>query len=528
MLLQEENQRLSVELKKRLFELSFLYDISNSISYTLDTNDFLRLLMDSLHKIIDYDLCVSVVVLDEEKKVRLDIRVHRPLSKAIVEKARQRVIDALGALRGEPLTEEDIITDAKWEKADEPGVSRDIKSFFDVPLFVRGKAVGILNVASMSDVPYSDDQIKLFYTLASQASATIERLHAVLSAEKSKMKAMVEGMAEGVVMFDEKDRLVILNSAAQHMVDYHPAELDGHALKKFFQDKGFFGSFEEIKKTSSAPWVKELQVEKPYPRVIHMEAHGIGEEQEKLLGTIMIIRDVTREREISQMKDEFVSLVSHELRTPLVAMKVASDNLLDGVGGTLNVIQEKCLQVIQRNVERLSRLIADLLDISRIEAGKIQLNKQKTDMVALVEEVVNLLGDQARKKDIQLTVSPGASGLPLVEADSDKIIQVAVNLVGNAIKFTPSGGRVSINMSKMEGCLQVDVDDTGPGIPEPDLRKVFDKFYQVAQPGNTQQKKGTGLGLPISKGIVEKHGGRIWAQSELGRGSRFSFTLPLS
>jgi signal transduction histidine kinase len=523
--LKEENQRLSQELKQRLFELSILYDISNSISYTLDYDDFLRLIMDSLHKIIDYNICTSLIILEEEKKAKMDIRVTHSVNREVVEEVKHKVINALSSLRGEPILEEEIVLDLKGEISEDKNTHQAIKSSFDVPLFMRDKAVGILNVTSIKDTPYSDEQIKLFYTLASQASATLERLQALLAAEKSKMKVMVEGMSEGVVMFDEKDRLVILNAVARDILSYHQKELDAGYLLKFFQDLNLVSSLDEIKNAKQTSWIKELHLDKPYPRIIHIEAHCINDEKERPLGIVMIFRDITREWEINQMKDDFVSLVSHELRTPLAAMKGATDNLLDGIAGQLSAVQIDCLCITKRHIDRLSRLISDLLDISRIEAGRIQLNKQKADITPIINEVLSLLQEPAKEKNLILTTS--SSGLPHVEVDPDKITQVITNLVGNAIKFTPSGGQITVAASQYEDHLQIDVIDTGLGIPHQDLDKIFDKFYQVTRADSSQKIKGTGLGLPICKGIIEKHGGKIWVESELGKGSKFSFTLPL-
>jgi len=511
--LTEENKRLTQELKQRLFELSILYEISNSISYTLDYDDFLKFIMDSLYKILDYDLCTSLIILEREKKTKMVIRVAHPTKREIVEDVKRKVISALAGLRGKPVVEQEIILDLKGEILEDKdsGPLENIKSSFDVPLFVREKAVGLLNVASTQDIAYSDDEIKLFYTLASQASASIERLQAVLAAEKSKMQVMVEGMSEGVVMFDEKGELVIFNTTAQEMLG---------------KNLDLLGSLAEIKEHRKTPRALDIHITEPFPRIIHSEAMCIEDEESRSLGIIVLLRDVTREREIDQMKSDFVSLVSHELRTPLAAMKGATDNLLDGITGELNNTQKDCLLITKRNIDRLSRMISDLLDISRIEAGKIQVNKQPVDIVNLVSDVLSIFQETAKEKNIQLTASL-KSDLPKINADPDKITQVITNLVGNAMKFTPGDGQINVKAFQVGDFIQIDVVDTGLGIPHQDLEKIFDKFYQVSRPDNPATTKGTGLGLPISKGIVEKHGGKIWTESELGKGSKFSFTLPI-
>jgi signal transduction histidine kinase len=525
--LKEENQRLSQELKQRLFELSVLYEISNSISYTLNYDDVLRFMMDSLHKIINYDLCISLIVSEEEREAKMAVRAAHPLKQEVIESAKRKVLAALNNLRGEAVNEDTICLDFKGEVLEDNSQFQSITSSFDVPLFIKDKAVGILNVASIKDVSYSDDEIKLFYTLASQASIAIERFQAVLAAEKSKMKSMVEGMNEGVVMFDEQGRLVILNASAREMLGFSQKDPEVEAVLNFFQKLGLLVCpFGQAKQPDTAAWVKELYLELPYPHIVYFEAINILDEVKRPLGMVIVMRDVTKEREIDHMKNDFISMVSHELRTPLMAMKGAADNLIDGIMGELKPSQKESLGIVERNIDRLGRLISDLLDISRIEAGKIQLNKQPVDLMFIINDVLRLFQPVAKERSLELTAS-FAAGLPSVDVDADKVTQVITNLVGNAVKFTPDGGRISVVASRQPDSIRVDIIDTGLGILRQDLEKIFDKFYQVTRRDGQEVPKGTGLGLPISKGIIEKHGGKIWTESELGKGSKFSFTLPL-
>ncbi|MBN1913187.1 MAG: hypothetical protein JW788_02180 [Candidatus Omnitrophica bacterium] len=521
-ILQEENQRLAQELKERAFELSVLYDITNCISYSLDYDSFLGILLSSLHKFLDYDICTSLITITQEKKSKMFIQIFNPVNQRLVDEVKTRTLKALNSLRLSPVDEKDIIIEFKGSVI----AASDYvpaKFSFDVPLFSRNEAVGILSVVTTRDTPYSDNDVRLFYAIATQASATIERLQGVLAVEKSKMKVMVEGMSEGVVMFDEKGKLVVLNAAAEEALSCYRPGLNKDGLLGFFQELGLADPFEEPAAAQKKTQGLDLYLKEPFLRIIHAQASNIYDEKDKRLGVVVILRDVTKEREIDKMKTDFISLVSHELRTPLTAMKGATDNLLDEIAGQLSGIQKECLSIIKRNIERLVRLISDLLDVSRIEAGKIQLRKETIDIVIIINEVLMLLRQPAKDKDISLKSSI-EEGLPKPEADSDKVTQVITNLVGNAIKFTPKGGEIKIAAQAAGDFLQVDVIDNGSGIPHNDLTKIFDKFYQVE---GEQQKKGTGLGLPICKGIVEKHGGKIWAESELEKGSKFSFTLPL-
>ncbi|MGH7774095.1 MAG: sensor histidine kinase [Candidatus Binatia bacterium] len=230
-----------------------------------------------------------------------------------------------------------------------------------------------------------------------------------------------------------------------------------------------------------------------------------------------------RLQEIDRMKSAFVSNVSHELRTPLTSIKGSVDNMLDGLTGRLNEKQFRYLTRIKSNTDRLARLINDLLDLSIIEAGRIEFKPTSLPLAALVREAAETLRPMAEEKLISLDID---SSDVTAWADRDKVSQVLTNLVSNAVKFTPSHGKVNVAIQKNgDQWVQVSVTDTGSGIPPEEADRIFDEFYQIPQPGK-QKSKGTGLGLAISKSLVEMHGGKIWVKSEMDKGSTFFFTLP--
>ncbi|MBI2561852.1 MAG: HAMP domain-containing histidine kinase, partial [candidate division NC10 bacterium] len=250
---------------------------------------------------------------------------------------------------------------------------------------------------------------------------------------------------------------------------------------------------------------------------------------------------------LDRLKSEFVSSVSHELRTPLTAIRMAVDNLLDGVTGEITPILQRYLTRIKNNTDRLVRLITDLLDLSRIEAGRIELHRTAVPVAEIMQEVAESLRPMAVQKGVELAVVPVGSPL-LVFADRDKLQQILINLVENAVKFTSSGGRVTVAARRVDwsngqivdpsrpidqltnrpidsGPVEIAVADTGQGIPPEELGAIFEKFHQVRRDGQGKAQ-GTGLGLPIAKSLIELHGGQIWVDSQVGRGSRFVFTLP--
>ncbi len=225
-----------------------------------------------------------------------------------------------------------------------------------------------------------------------------------------------------------------------------------------------------------------------------------------------------------EIKSQFISTVSHELRTPLAAMKEGIAILLDGVAGRINRKQKKFLDIAKRNVDRLENMINNILDFQKLEAEKIGLHIQNNDIKQVALEVYETMILYAEKNGIELSFEI-ADNLPLVKFDRDRIVQVLLNLLGNAIKFTPKGGKVFLDIKQRNEEFVISVSDTGVGIPKKDLPKIFERFYRVEQ--QREEVQGTGLGLSIVHKIVMRHGGRIEVQSEVGQGATFTIFLPL-
>ncbi|MDI7259695.1 MAG: ATP-binding protein [Thermodesulfobacteriota bacterium] len=234
-------------------------------------------------------------------------------------------------------------------------------------------------------------------------------------------------------------------------------------------------------------------------------------------------------RRIDAIKSEFVSVASHELRTPLASIKNAIQLILSGKTGQINENQIKFLSMAERNINRLTNILNNLLNLSRIESGKTVMNLEELVPKAIIEFILSSLKPQADGRSVKLRINL-PEGLPSVYGDREKVEQILTNLVGNAIKFTPEGGEITVSAKpSVENGRMVafSVSDSGGGIPEDQLEKIFEKFHQV-EDSLHRSTSGTGLGLAITRGLVEAHQGKIWAESELGKGSTFTFTLPVS
>lgn len=228
-------------------------------------------------------------------------------------------------------------------------------------------------------------------------------------------------------------------------------------------------------------------------------------------------------KEAIEMKSEFISTVSHELRTPMTSIKEGISIVLEGAAGQINDDQKELLDIAKRNLDRLARLINDVLDFQKLQSGKMGFNMQENNINEVVEEVYNAMLPPIKRNGLDFSLNFDNT-LPRIKFDVDKIIQVLTNLVNNAVKFTEKG-QITIATSKLENAIQVSVSDTGSGMKPEDLPKLFQKFGQLGK-GGDRKTGGTGLGLAICKDIIGRHNGKIWAESEAGKGSTFNFTLP--
>ncbi len=340
--------------------------------------------------------------------------------------------------------------------------------------------------------------------------------------EKEKTDRIINEIADGVIVLDVTGNVLVVNPAARTLLgntrqdgdtDLSEVTLIPHLLE-LFQDP-------------ADAVAKEVEVYDPRlasQRVLKATAVPMKDQRGALMGKVAVFHDITHFKEVDRLKSEFISQVSHELRTPLTSIKGYIDNLRDGVAGALKEKQQHYLDRMAKNADHLVRLINDLLDVSRIESGKLALNLTTLSLRDLVAEVINTLRPIAAEKGLEIIANEFERGSQ-IRGDYAKLEQVMINLLGNAIKFTPRGGRITITMEQEEQCLKTSIRDTGIGIPRDKRSQIFERFYRI-EPESPTKVNGTGLGLYIAKNLIEMHGGRIWVTSEVGKGSEFSFILP--
>ena len=347
---------------------------------------------------------------------------------------------------------------------------------------------------------------------------------------KQNTEAIIYSISDAVIVVDEFDKLLMANEAAGRLFDFDFRNSQNRDLNELIDaDKAEFAVFLSRSKQSKGQATRqELEFTADDERkTFACIVSCVYDHDRQVCGAVAVLHDITREKEISQMKNDFVGHVSHELKTPLASITAYSEMLVDGEADD-EEMRNEFYSVIQNQAKRLNRLIEDILNTSRIESGLIKINKEPISLAILIEEQLQMMKGYAEEKNIKVT---GQKPIVFdqVSVDRDMLSQVIINLLSNAVKYTPSGGavRIETKVDDVESLVRVSVTDTGVGIPGDEIEHVFDKFYRVGV--NNKQAKGTGLGLNLVKQIVEKlHGGRVFVESQVGAGSTFGFELPLA
>lgn len=359
-----------------------------------------------------------------------------------------------------------------------------------------------------------------------RGQAELQQSHDSLAAEKARIEAVVNSSPDGLVMLQPTGEVAFINPAAIRLLHLPPAAIPPAPFRIAELPEPVARRLEEcLERVRDSEGVQELELTEPQRRILQLRQVALRAAHGRSYGTLLHIHDITRERVIDEMKSDFISLVSHELRTPLTSILGFSSYMLSGRLGEVSENQRMALESIHRQAKRLSAIISDFLDISRIESGKIEMKKEPVQVAQVAERVIQDLRPQAAEKNIRMSTRVEDGAPPVAVGDEQRIAQVFTNLIGNALKFTDRDGSVEVHLARRNGEILCKVRDTGCGIPPDELDRVFDRFYQVEKVV-TRKTGGTGLGLAIVKNIVEAHGGRIWIESEVGRGTEVSFTLP--
>jgi PAS domain S-box-containing protein len=449
--------------------------------------------------------------------------------------------------RENPIRTSDLEGDARWHIVHDQAQWH--RSALAAPLLTGNEVIGAIVLYHAEPEHFTLGHQRMLGAIASQVAISIsnaemfqllreaaDRLGNMLRSqqlEAAKSHAILEGVADGVMVTDAKGEITLFNAAAERILQTHRVDVIGRSVSEMSGIFSLVGTSwaelaeqwrqeEDIQLDEHILYDERLELDE---RVISMRVAPVVR-QAAFEGTVSVFRDITKDVEVDRMKSEFVSSVSHELRTPMTSIKGYIDLLYSGMAGPVSDEQRRFLQIVKTNADRLTLLVNDLLDISRIETGRLKLTIESVDPLNIVNTVLmNHAPDAAKRQQTLHHVIQ--EPLPPVFADPDRMTQILTNLVSNAIYYTPIRGEIILNAEVVDDALHVHVQDTGIGIKEEDKPKLFSRFFRADTP-LVQARSGTGLGLTIIKSIIELHGGEIWLDSTFGEGSTFSFSLPLA
>ncbi len=544
-------------MERRMYELAILKELGDRIGYSLNIQNIVDIITGSLHQFIEYSTVAYMLI--EPEKVLFKVHLEKSVSRTFINDIRSRMQKSLSALLNQEMqkiTVEEVLSGAIIvDDMDDP-----VQSFFNIPLVIGGKVVGVLTVAHTIAGLYKEEETTILYKITQQASQAVTRLQEVISIEQRKLNAMVGSMTEGVVMTDRDYRIVVVNPATRSILG-----LDATSDLTIFDfiDKlgGKFdirGKLEESVKLDKVLTSEDVLIgEKSFQVFVAPVKGAVGLNANEVLGGVVIFHDISHDKELEKLREDFTSMMVHELRSPLDGIKMMTQYIAKDKSAKNAKMFKEYNHLINENAVNMLNLVNDLLDVAKLEAGRFQIHPEPFDLASIVTDKVEFYQPLAKNRKISLVAQMSKDFPKQVSVDHVRIGQVLGNLVSNALKFSHDGGRITINglihhqgqplqleasdenawfiknsdptLMALPDSVLIAVTDHADGIPAQKLPQLFNKFVQLeARSTSAPDQKGTGLGLVIAKAIAEAHTGTIGVVSEEGRGSTFYFTLPIS
>jgi two-component system phosphate regulon sensor histidine kinase PhoR len=364
------------------------------------------------------------------------------------------------------------------------------------------------------------DEVGLLVQAFNAMATQLETQLATLTQEREQLEAIFRAMTDGVLVTDKEGRILLVNTALRHMLSLHPP-IEGRTILEVFRHVLLQQLIERVLKGEGAV-TKEISLQPRQDRILEVHVVPLGKSP-TIQGSVVVLHDITPLRQLEQVRRDFVTNASHEMRTPLTAIAGYAETLLDGALSEPEHA-EKFVQIILKHAQRLNNLVEDMLQLSRIESQSFPFTPRFLSLEPLCQRIGRLLGSVAQQKQITLYFA-FPPNLPPAFVDEEAMEQILINLLDNAIKYTPEGGIVTMRASVEGTMIHLEVADTGIGVPEKDLTRIFERFNRVDK-GRSREMGGTGLGLSIVKHLVQMQEGRVWAESRLGVGSTFHILLP--
>lgn len=533
------------DAKYQMYEIEILNRLSSRIGYSLSAQNIIEIVKDSLPDITDYNT-VSVMMFSDEKIIfKSDIK--KAVSYDFIEEVKGIMLNYASDIFKKDFKDFPVEENLKGRELDDES-KEHVGSFLNIPLTISGQVVGIINVADARANFYKDKEKNTLTKITEKAGQAVTQLQNVIELETNKLNAMVSSMTDGVIMINMESKIIVVNPAARKAMGF--GDKKDLLISDFATVLG--GKIDITDKIQESIMMEkvfmseEISLPTGFFKIVVSPVKSKWEN----LGCVVVFRDITHEKEVQQIKEDFTSMIVHELRSPLDSIKKMIEMMRAKKAKKQS--SDQYLQMIYASSSDMLELVNNLLDIAKIEAGKFQLIKQPSDIKEIISSRVMFFDIASKDAKVALQ-SQFAKDIPdKVDFDQHTISQVLNNFISNAMKFNREKGYIKIqallhkngvsvvkeakdagiewfiekDMQEMPDSLVVAVTNSGIGIAKDQIDKLFNKFFQVKSV--FAQKGGTGLGLAISKSIVESHGGVVGAESVQGEGATFYFTLPIN
>ena len=519
--LEEKNK----ELGRRVYELSISREVFDKIGYSLNVRNVAESIASTAES--HFKLTTISYAVRENDKLIVRTFMKEAVTSGFTDKVKELMLAAVKEISPDlaALPTEFSIADEYLSNINQP-FDTVPHSYFNVPLFVKEKLVGMITIASREEGIYQEEDINMLFRIIKQTGFALEKLESLIETEKTKLESFIASLPHGAMLFSPNDgtfNLTLINSSASNFMSIGDTPTKEEVFKGFGDENKLEERLHEVVSGKKSLILKEVFINEKFYNVIITPV--FFHETEKIIGVSVIMRGITVEKELETLRDTFTHTIVHELRSPLASIKGSAELLLKGK--VPEDEKEKMLAVIKSSAERMISQVSDLLDSAKLDAGKLSIVKEATDINEVIKNSVELFSSSATLKHINIFKELDDK-LPKIMLDAARIGQVLNNLISNSIKYTPEEGKVTVKSRQEGGNLELLVEDTGMGIAEEKKALLFSKFATINNKSlNDGGQTSTGLGLYITKGIVEAHGGKIWVESELGKGTKTFVSIPI-
>ncbi|RKH56894.1 response regulator [Corallococcus llansteffanensis] len=523
--LKKDKERLIRQLHQRVEALFVLYEVSRASANDPASYDaIIDRVLTAVARVLPYDCGAALIAPEGSRGATLRLRCIGNVGEQALLGVKESMLGAYRKSSGLSLPEDRVITRVTGTTTQDAASPVVYPNQLTVNLTAGGRPVGMLSLFSHRADAFTEDDGLLLDVLANQTADAIQSLRSAEEEARHRMERMVASMADGVVLTDEKNDIVVMNPAARRIL--HASEESQGPTSRLLEERLGFQPFQLVRNLEYSGHQVLREDVKLFERTVQTTVTPVNDARGTLRGVCVVLRDITDQKRLEERKDAFVSMVSHELRTPLTSITGALDLVLNRMAGDINERQHRYLSLAKDSAEKLNGIVDDLLDLSKFAQGRLRMSFERIYLEELVQRVVEKYGPAFAERRVR--VVPLLPQHPLrAMVDPNRVNQVLNNLLNNAVKFTPEGGEVRVELratSSLPGYVVLSCWNSGDPIAEDSLERIFDRFEQARTQAN-RTVRGTGLGLAICRNIVEAHGGRIWCEPS-PNGVRFIAVLP--